>query len=250
MPTTKSFQVFADRISLMKQTFQMADLALTMAQKHCMKEAGKGKKIAETMGGSLSTHLQLNIPDNKLDIQRTFITSRNRQNQQALVELFRAFSYYIKSVVMEMAHQDPIKLQGILSNKADRTLTYPDIINLGSYNAIITDMANKVFRTLENMRNTTEMLDKLITLTSANINKATKDDALVYLELRHLIIHNNSQPDEKFIAKNTKGLVKINPTNNKISYNYDLSNKAMNVVYQLCRSLDSELVRLGFVKLV
>lgn len=44
MPTTKPFQVFADRISLMKQTFQMTDLALTMAQKHCMKEAGKGKK--------------------------------------------------------------------------------------------------------------------------------------------------------------------------------------------------------------
>lgn len=233
MPTTKSFQVFADRIATMKQTFQLTDLALTMAQKHCMKEVGKGRKIAETMGGSLSTHLQLNIPDNRFDIQRTFITSRNRLNQQALVELFRAFSYYIKSIVREMAHQDPIKLQGLLVNKGDRSLSYPDIINLGSYNAIITDMANKVFRSLENIRNTTEMLDKLINLTTANIDPTVKEDALLYLELRHLIIHNNSNADDKFIARNTKGLVKVNPTNNKISYNYGLSNKAMNVVYHM-----------------
>lgn len=247
MPTTKSFQVFADRIASMKQTFQLTDLALTMAQKHCMKKAGKGKKLAETMGGTLTSHLQLNIPDNKVDIKRTFITNRSRLNQQALVELFRAFSYYIKSIVREMAHQNPIKLQGLLSNKTDRSISYPDIINLGTYNAIITDMANKVFRSLENLRNTTEMLDKLIGLTTANINQTVKEDALLYLELRHLIIHNNSRADAKFIARNTKGLVKVNPTNSKISYNYGLSNKAMNVVYQLCKNIDNELIRLHYV---
>ena len=38
-------------------------------------------------------------------------------------------------------------------------MTYPDIINLGSYDAIIKDMANKVFRSLDNLRSTTDMLD-------------------------------------------------------------------------------------------
>lgn len=244
---TKSFQIFANRVSSMKQTFQLMDLALTMAQKHCMIQAGKGRKLAETMKGTLLSHRQLNIPDSKIDIRRTFITNRNRLNQQALVELFRAFSYYIKSIVREMAHQNPVKMQSLLSNKSERVVSYPDIINLGSYNAIITDMANRVFRSLENLRSTTDMLEKIIALSQANINQTIKEDALLYLELRHLIIHNNSRADDKFIDRNNKGLVKVNPHNKKITYNYALSNTAMNVVYQLCKNIDDELLRLNLV---
>lgn len=247
MPNTKSFQKFATIVSSMKQTFQLTDLALSMAQKHCMKKSGKGKKLAEIMNGTLMTHRQLNVPDNKVDIQRTFVTNRNRLNQQALIDIYRAFSYYMKNVIAELSHQNPLKMQGLLSNKADKSMTYPDIINLGTYSAIITDMANKVFRSLENMRSTTDMLDKLLNLTQANINQSIKEDALLYLELRHLIIHNNSRADNKFIAKNNKGLVKINSINKKISYNYLLSNTAMNVVYQLCKQFDDEIVRLGLV---
>lgn len=231
----------------MKQTFQLTDLALSMAQKHCMKSAGQGKKLAEVMNGNLQTHRQLNIPDNKVDIQRTFVTNRNRLNQQALIDIYRAFSYYMKNVITELSHQNPIKMQGLLCNKTDKSMTYPDIINLGSYNAIITDMANKVFRSLENLRSTTEMLDKLLNLTHANIDQSIKEDAILYLELRHLIIHNNSRADDKFIERNTKGLVNVNPASKKISYNYSLSNIAMNVVYQLCKQFDDEIVRLGLV---
>lgn len=231
----------------MKQTFQLTDLALSMAQKHCMKNVGKGKKLAEIMNGNLLTHRQLNVPDNKVDIQRTFVTNRNRLNQQALIDIYRAFSYYMKNVITELSHQNPIKMQGLLINKADKSMTYPDIISLGSYSAIITDMANKVFRSLENLRCTTDMLDKLLNLTHANINQSIKEDALLYLELRHLIIHNNSRADDKFIARNNKGLVNVNSVNKKISYNYSLSNTAMNVVYQLCKQFDDEIVRLGLV---
>ena len=247
MPNTKSFQKFPRRVASMKQTFQLTDLALSMAQKHCMKSSGQGKKLAEVMNGNLMTHRQLNIPDNKVDIQRTFVTNRNRLNQQALIDIYRAFSYYMKNVITELSHQNPIKMQGLLCNKTDKSMTYSDIINLGSYNAIITDMANKVFRSLENLRSTTEMLDKLLSLTHANINQSIKEDAILYLELRHLIIHNNSRADDKFIERNSKGLVNVNPANKKISYNYLLSNTAMNVVYQLCKQFDDEIVRLGLV---
>lgn len=247
MPNTKSFQKFANRVASMKQTFQLTDLALSMSQKHCMKNAGQGKKLAEIMKGSLLTHRQLNIPDNKRDIQRTFVTNRSRLNQQALIDIYRAFSYYIKNVIVELSHQNPLKMQGLLCNKAEKSMTYPDIINLGSYDAIIKDMANKVFRSLENLRSTTDMLDKLLNLTRANIDQSIKEDALLFLNLRHLIIHNNSRADDKFIAANNRGLVNVNPLNKKISYNYSLSNTAMNVVYQLCKQFDDEIVRLGLV---
>lgn len=79
-----------------------------------MRNAGQGKKLAEIMKGSLLTHRQLNIPDNKRDIQRTFVTNRSRLNQQALIDIYRAFSYYIKNVIVELSHQNPLKMQGLL----------------------------------------------------------------------------------------------------------------------------------------
>lgn len=247
MANTKSWQVFFSRIASMKQSFQLSDLSLTMAQKHCVKQKDNGKTIAETLNGSLDTHRQLNTPNTLLDINRTFITNRNRLNQQALIELYKAFSYYIKSIIHELSMQDPMKMQGLLCSKGDRNVSYPDIIKLGSYDAIITDMSNKVFRSLERLQSTPDLLEKLIELTDIKIDESLKEDALLYLELRHLIIHNNAKADNKFINLNKKKLVSINDHTKKIFFNYTLSNTAMNVVFQLCKKIDDELIRLGLV---
>lgn len=247
MANTKSWQVFFSRIASMKQSFQLSDLSLTMAQKHCVKHKDNGKTIAETLNGSLDTHRQLNTPNTLVDINRTFITNRNRLNQQALIELYKAFSYYIKSIIHELSMQDPMKMQGLLCSKGDRNVSYPDIIKLGSYDAIITDMSKRVFRSLERLQSTPELLDKLIELTGIIIDDSLKEDALLYLELRHLIIHNNAKADDKYIILNQKKLVSINDHTKKISFNYTLSNTAMNVVYQLCKKIDDELIRLGLV---
>ena len=136
-----------------------------------------------------------------------------------------------------------MKMQGLLYDKKDKSLTYPEIVNLGSYDAIIEDMAKRGFRTLERMQSTPDMLDKLISLFRLSITDSLKEDALLYLQLRHLIIHNYGKADDKFITKNTEGKVKINNINKKITYNYELSNTAMNIVFELCKSIDDELIR-------
>lgn len=144
-----------------------------------------------------------------------------------------------------MAKQDPMGLQKLLSDKSDRQISYPEIIKLGSYESVIDEMANKIFRSLERLRSTTDMLDKLITITHISIEEESKEDALLYLELRHLIIHNYGKVDEKFLEKNNKGLVKV--SGKKIIFNYALSNKALNFVYALCKQIDDELIRLNLI---
>lgn len=247
MANTKSWQVFSSRIASIKQSFQLSDLSLTMAQKHCAKQKDNGKTIAETLNGSLDTHRQLNTPNTLVDINRTFITNRNRLNQQALIELYKTFSYYIKSIIHELSLQDPMRMQGLLCAKTEKNVSYPDIIKLGSYDAIIADMSKKVFRSLERLQSTPELLDKLIDLTGIRIDDSLKEEALLYLELRHLIIHNNAKADDKYISLNQEKKVSINSNTKKIYYNYTLSNTAMNVVYQLCKTIDDELIRLGLV---
>lgn len=245
MANSKSWQVFSAKIRSLKQILQLTDLSLTLAQKHCMSNKGNGLTIAETLQGGLIHHRQLNTPNNVNDIKRTFVTNRNSINQQAIVDLYRAFSFYIKSVISELAKQDPMGLQKLLSDKSDRQISYPEIIKLGSYESVIDEMANKIFRSLERLRSTTDMLDKLITITHISIEEESKEDALLYLELRHLIIHNYGKVDEKFLEKNNKGLVKV--SGKKIIFNYALSNKALNIVYALCKQIDDELIRLNLI---
>lgn len=76
-------------------------------------------------------------------------------------------------------------------------LSYADIFSLGSYAQILDEIARRVYRALEAERCTPKLLDKFIKATKININTVLKEDALLYLEIRHLIIHNNSRADSK-----------------------------------------------------
>lgn len=152
--STKSLQIFDDKVRILKQHLQLSDLALTMANKVCNKAKGNGKKIYETLGAKPGTHTQLNHPNEEIDIKRTFITSRNKLNEQAIVDLYSLFSLYISSLVEELSHKDPRKVLGLMTNKTESSLKYPEIINLGNYDAIIKEMASRIYRSLEDERST------------------------------------------------------------------------------------------------
>ena len=94
---SKSFQSFDGKIRSLKQHLQLADVVLTNANKVCSKNAGNGKTIADTLSSSLATHAQLNIPNESIDISRTFATSRKKLNEQAIIELYAIFSDYLSS---------------------------------------------------------------------------------------------------------------------------------------------------------
>lgn len=241
--STRSLQIFDDKIRVLKQHLQLSDLALTMANKACTKAKGNKKKIYETLGAKPNTHTQLNHPNEEIDIKRTFITSRNKLNEQAIVDLYGLFSLYIYSLVKELSHKDPKKILGLMSNKTESSLKYPEIIDLGSYDAIIDEMASRIYRSLEDERSTPKLLQRFINFTKMQIATDLKDDALLYLEIRHLIIHNSSKTDAKFIKMNKEDKVKIKK-NNKIDLCYDLSNTAINKIFELCHKIDGELVRL------
>ena len=126
-------------------------------------------------------------------------------------------------------------------------MSYKDIFTLGTYSALLDDIAKRVFRALESERSTPKLLKKFIKTAKLNIPTNIQQDALTYLEIRHLIIHNNSQADATFHAINNRGLVKINPKNKKVNINYALASSAIDAVSQLCHAMDIELIRVGLI---
>ena len=227
---------------MLKQHLQLSDLALTLANKKAISLAGNGKKIVEALGASIKVYRQLNIPNEKIDISRIFITSRKKLHEQAMVELYRLFSSYMSNIIAEIEHKHPKRFLGILSNNVDRSIHYSDIIRIGNFSSLIDEMADRVFRTLDNKRSTNDLLKAIIKCTRITIEDEIKNTALAYLEIRHLIIHNDAKADAKFLNMPKCNVVSINRKTQKISLNFKVTNEAINAIFRLCKTIDDNLI--------
>ena len=239
---SKSWQSFDGRIRMLKQHLQLSDLAITLANKKANSVTDNGKKIAEVLGGSLDTHRQLNLPNQKEVIKLAIVTSRKKLHEQAIIELYSEFSNYMSCIISEMEHKQPKRFLSILAQDSEQGIKYHDIIKIGNYDSLIDEMANRVFRTLENKRNTKDLLKTVIKSAKITIDNDTLETALAYLELRHLIIHNNTKADAKFLSLPKRDIVIVNRRNQKINLNFQVTNEALNAVFRLCKLIDNALV--------
>lgn len=237
---SKSWQRFEGKLRSLKQYLQLMDLALKLSSKQCNERKDTAICVGLALGAKPNSHYQLNNPNSSKEISRTFISARRQLNEQAFIELHCLFSDYIANVVSEIAHRNPRYLIGILGNKDSRTIRFSDIISLGNYDSVIEEMAKRVFRILENLRNTTEMMRKLIKITGITINQELFDKALIYVEVRHLIIHNDSVADNNFIQKDKNKYIPIK--GKRLALKYNITNQATNAIYQLCKKIDEELI--------
>lgn len=244
---SKSYQSFDGKIRSLKQHLQLLDVSLTRANKVCSRNKGNGKMIADTLYSDIGTHPQLNIPNKKLDIMRTFATSRKKVNEQAIIELYAYFSDYLSSIIRELENTRPQQILTMIPSDAEVSLKYSDIFKLASYDKILDEISQRVYRALENERSSPKLLRKFIKTLSLNIPVNLQEDALTYLEVRHLIIHANSRADNKFHRLNQRGLVKVNPSNQVLTINYAMSSAAIIKVQELCKKLDEEIVIKGLL---
>jgi len=244
---SKSWQRFEGKLRSLKEYLQLIDLSLSNSNKECSRKIGKADKIGIALGGTLESHRQLNMPNLTTDIRRTFISARKQLNEQAIVELHCLFSDYISHIISEIAHRNPKCLLEILGQDSEHMIKFADIIRLGSYDIIIDEMAKRVFRILENMRSTTDMMNKLVKITHIEIDKGLMANALVYIDARHLIIHNDSIADDKFKQRDIDGLIPLR--GNKLTLNYAITNKATNTIYELCKKIDNELLKRQIIQI-
>ena len=243
---SKSWQRFEGKIRNLKQYLQLMDLSLKNSNTQCNTKKGTGI-ISEALGASAGSHRQLNVPNNQRDITRTFISARKQMNEQAFVELHCIFSDYIAHVIAEIASNEPKKLLSILGNDTERSISFAEIVSLGNYDAVIQEMALRVFRILENLRSTKDMMQKLCKIAKISVDNDLLNRALIYIDVRHIIIHRDSVVDNVFKSKDGSGL--IPQKNDKLQLKYAVTNKAINTVYELCRTLDNALIAKEILKI-
>ena len=237
---SKAFQIFDSNVRGMKQHLQLMDASLVNANKICHSVAKDKsvKTIADALKSSVD-YPQLNTPCKTKDINRTFITARIKVHEQAIVDLYSYYMAYLFNLTKEFMTINTVTLIREVAPNQNNKMSYEDILS-HSRNELIEIMSKVLLKQLEGIRDTKKVLQKIIKYSGITLTEKVLEEALVYLNIRHLIIHNGAKADDAFIKMNN-GLVQIK-NKNKLVINYELSSKAIQTVFSLCSEIDNKLL--------
>ena len=119
---TKALQAFDGAIRTLNLHIQLVDRSLAIANNYVCKNPKEN--IALALRCSIETHPQLNVPCNKNDIGRIYTTSRKKIHEQAIVELYRIFTNYIRNIIEEFIHTDPYPLLQVVCENKDNKIEF------------------------------------------------------------------------------------------------------------------------------
>ncbi|PHR66987.1 hypothetical protein [Alcanivorax sp.] len=238
-PETISFQRFRGRIHDLKQHVQTVDIALVNAYKAMKAEPDRNKKIAEALGYSSRKYTELNHP---IRVNPRILShSKSCTHQYTIIILHTHFSEYVKGLLSEIYHHDPLRVVGSHGGN----IPYKKIVELGDIEAINREMIESVFRKLENQRSTQKLLDEILSKGNASVDEAVKKTAMAHLEMRHLFIHASGIADGEFVSKYGDIVPAI--SGEKLPLGYPLVESAIDSVRELCKQVDASMLSGGYV---
>ena len=170
-------------------------------------------------------------------------TARHAISRNAEIAVQLTYSYfiaYLKSLLGEMYRHRPYEVVA----KAPGNMTYAEIVRHGSWTDLTNHMVDQVFRSLESTRNTRGLLKKILARTEVKPNTETLEAALMYLEVRNLVVHNAGKVDKSFAKQygDALGVTAGQALKGQVS-----SKKAMRAIADLCREIDEGLIDKGYV---
>ncbi|MDR3418851.1 MAG: hypothetical protein P4L83_21975 [Nevskia sp.] len=237
---TIPFQRFRGRLEYLQQHMQVVDVAITKLFTQTQGHHGQGGTILDALQVNSPRYDRLRHPVNQ--DARVFNFSRSRNIEHALISLYRYFSEYMQGLLAEIYVTNPMVVVG----KAPGSLQYPDIVKLGSFDAIAEKMIGNVFRKLEDERSTVKLLDKILDHTGVHPDPAQTEAALMYLEMRHLFVHNHGKADEGFVAR--YGAMTGLALGQRLPTKFQTARSGINAVETLLKDIDTQMIATGFAR--
>ena len=130
--------------------------------------------------------------------------------------------------------------------KAQASIRFDEVVRLGSYEATCEHMIDQVFRNSGGQRKTRKLLSKVLEKTGVEVDRGVLQDAMMYMDLRHLIVHNSSLIDEAF--EQSYGSPLGAKAGRKLKVDLGAAKKAVGAVEHLCVQVDRGLVAGGYVR--
>ncbi len=240
MSESLSHQRFRSRIEYLEQHGQVIDLAIVQALKVTRLARNKSVKIPHTFGEDATKYHRLNHPTKAAP--RLFNYSKSLNCEHSMISLYRHFGDYLRGILGEMYEQDPLAIVGKVQGSA---LTFHDLVKLGSFEAIQKKMIDATFRKLESEKSTTKLMERVLEHTKISTTTACKGNALMYLEMRHLFIHNSGRCDSAF-ERNYDRVLNVK-SGQELPTDFRTTDAAIKSVVALVGEIDRLLIMGNFV---
>lgn len=182
-------------------------------------------------------------PAGKTSRHRSVTNHAIKRNAELAIQLlYPHFTEYLRSLLREMYDVRPLDVVG----KAQASIRFDEVVRLGSYKAICEHMIDRVFRSLEGQRNTRKLLSKVLEKTGVEVDRGVLQDTMMYMDMRHLIVHNSSLVDEDF--QQSYGSTLGAKVGRRLKVDLGTAKKAVGAVEHLCVQVDRGLVTGGYVR--
>lgn len=241
MPNAESisFQRFSGRYNSLQQHSQIICASLNKLYNQLRPNRNNGKTIIDTLQLPADKYTKLNIPST--EYARVINFSKSENSDYCFLELYNLFSYYMRDILKEMYQLRPKSI----TEKCNKTLTYSKLTEFSSIDELVDYMIDDIFKDLESIRSTSKLVKRMLGHTKIQIPQALSDEALMYLNIRHLIIHNNSKVDKEFFDK-YKNKLQIS-LNGKAPTDYQSFQRALQVIYDYIKTIDQQLILKHFI---
>lgn len=248
---TTSLQQYRGSIDFLQTHIQLLDASLIQTAKILKEQTDQEKNINVVLGLNADSYNRLNHPTKQYI---ALIKHSQKKNIEfAILRLFNLFTDYLQSITKELFAKNPMLVVGkavINKNGEDKenlTMSYAEIVRLSNYENVKEQIVLNIFRSIEELKSTSKLLEKILKDTKVNISKGITDDALTYLEMRHLIIHNHGLADNKY-AKNYGN--KFTPQLKEkieLPIKFVTFSKALIAITKLVTTIDEQLIKQGVV---
>jgi hypothetical protein len=154
-----------------------------------------------------------------------------------LKDIFEDVSEYLLELLSGAAEEglSPERLIG--ENKF--SVEVNDILVCRNFKSVCDLVAEQLFRKLENQRNTIKLLNEINTKLDLQVPEIAIQDALPYLELRHLLVHSDGKADDDFCRRFTS--FGATP-GKKIHLSYSLIDTARTKIIEMIKQYDDRAV--------
>jgi hypothetical protein len=152
-------------------------------------------------------------------------------------DIYEDLYSYLREILTAAAENglDPNRLIG----EHKLTLEGNDLLRAGTWQSVVQLVADDLFRKLENLQNTKTLIEKINDKLNLRVDRAKIDAALPYLEIRHLLVHNDGLADDRFCNQFSSFGATVGE---RLSLDYEILNGARTTIVALVNEYDAKVV--------
>lgn len=238
---TKAYRRFEQRIQDYEGDLELCDL---LVQKF-ISSSNSGDTIPIAQGRTDEQYPRLATRENKKRSRNICGAHlKNTLYSSFIKDLYEDFSEYISTIMSQAAAKGITPADRFTDGIKDLKVNINDVLSSGDWDSAVRVISDTVFRGLERLRNTRKLIEQASTRLGFSIETSILDDAMPYLDARHIFVHRDGKTDDKY--RSDYPLIALN--SEKIVNDFAFASSARTAVIALAKEIDEKVIAANLIR--